>query len=184
MARAIVYENGYYCGIDDRLYRSDSHCNTKGAAVGALVGGALGKQVGKGNGRTAAMVTGAVVGATVDANTGLNDENNYWDDRGSVRRCRTVVVNDNRDGNGWRRNGDSFNVTYRYANQVFDTVTNYDPGRDMRVIVDVRPYDTTHRWVRKRTQEGPARALLFLYVQWIGRTPGRLYNPKACGCSS
>lgn len=64
--------------------------------------------------------------------------------RRSVRRCRTVVVNDNRNGNSWRRNEDSYNVTCRYANQIFHTVTNYDPGRAMRVIVDVRPYDTTH----------------------------------------
>ena len=138
------YEDGYYRDTNGRLYQGDSHSNTKGAVIGALVGGALGNQVGKGDGRTAATVAGVVVGATVGANTGHNDEYNYRDDRGSVRRCRTVVVNDNRDGNGWRHNGDSYNVTYRYANQVFHTVTNYDPGRAMRVIVDVRPYDTTH----------------------------------------
>ena len=135
------YDNGYYRDGSGRFYRDDGHGNINGAVIGALVGGALGNQVGKGDGRTAATIGGAVVGAAVGNNIDNNHDryndgyDHYSDNSGVIRRCR--MVNDN----GNRRNWNGYEVTYRYAGQVYHANTNYNPGRSMRVLVDVRPQD-------------------------------------------
>ena len=124
------YESGYYRDSSGRLYRGDSHTNTGGMLLGALVGGALGNQVGKGDGRKAATVAGAVIGGAIGAHAGNNNDNEYRDDHGMVRRCRTIV-----DDNG----PDGYNVTYVYAGQTYQAFTRDRPGRSIPVMVDVRP---------------------------------------------
>ncbi len=134
------YDDGYYRDHDGRLYRGDAHSNTKGAIIGALVGGALGNQVGKGDGRKAATVAGAVIGAGIGANTGNNNnaDYNYRDDRGTVRRCRTVFVQTGERGNG---GPGGYAVTYRYGGQQYRDFTSVRPGRTVRVRVDVKLQD-------------------------------------------
>ncbi len=134
------YDSGYYRDNDGRLYRGDGRTNTGGMLLGALVGGALGNTVGKGDGRKAATVAGAVIGGTIGAHAGDNhDDYEYRGDNGVVRRCRTVVTN-NDDNRGYGGPG-GYNVTYRYAGQTYQAFTNYRPGRYIRVTVDVRPDD-------------------------------------------
>ena len=133
------YESGYYRDPDGRLYRGDSRTNTKGMIIGALVGGALGNTVGKGDGRKAATIAGAVIGGTIGAHTG-NDNNDYQyrDDSGTIRRCRTVVTTESGYDN---RGYGAYLVTYRYAGQTYQAVTYHRPGRYLDVTVDVRPRD-------------------------------------------
>ena len=136
------YEEGYYRDSSGRLYRRDSRSNnnTGGTLLGVLIGGALGNQVGKGDGRTAATIGGAVIGGAIGnkiARSNDNDQyNEYRDNSGVVRRCRTVGY----DEGAQRVSG--YNVTYRYAGQIYHAVTSYNPGRRMRVVVDVRPQDS------------------------------------------
>ena len=137
------YENGYYRDSNGRLYRGDgrSHNNNAGGTIlGALIGGALGNQVGKGDGRKAATIGGAVIGGAIGNKVARNNDqyDQYRDDSGVVRRCRTVSDNNDYQG-GTRYNG--YNVTYRYAGHTYHAVTNYNPGRTIRVTVDVRPQD-------------------------------------------
>jgi hypothetical protein len=132
------YENGYYRDDSGRLYRGDGRRNSSGGTLlGALIGGALGNQVGKGQGRTAATIGGAVIGGAIGNSVARNNDHydQYQDNSGVVRRCRTVS-----DYNGDQGVG-GYNVTYRYAGQTYHAVTNYNPGRTMRVVVDVRPQD-------------------------------------------
>jgi uncharacterized protein YcfJ len=129
------YDDGYYRDDNGRLYRGDSRNNKSGAVIGAIVGGALGNQAGKGDGRKAATVAGAVIGATI-GNKIQSDNSDYEyrdGNAGTVRRCRTVYENDNDYG----RN-DSYRVTYRYAGQTYQAITDYRPGRTIRVVVNVR----------------------------------------------
>jgi hypothetical protein len=129
-------ESGYYRDESGRLYRGDSSSKTTRTVIGAIVGGALGTQVGKGDGRTAATIAGAAIGAAVGGNTGNNNRyegyDRYSDNSGSERHCRTV---DNYDGNG----RDLYRVSYTYAGNTYQTMTNVNPGRTLRVLVDVRP---------------------------------------------
>jgi uncharacterized protein YcfJ len=138
------YESGYYRDSNGRLYRSGKDSNVNGTIIGALIGGALGNQVGKGDGRKAATIGGAVIGGAIGNSVDRNNDSydQYRDDSGTIRRCR--LVNDG--GNDPRYGGGSgYNVTYRYAGQTYHAYTRRDPGRYIRVLVDVRPLEGGYR---------------------------------------
>ena len=142
--RTNAYDDGYYRDANGRLYRNGTDSNANGTLIGALIGGALGNQAGKGDGRKAATIGGAVIGGAIGNNIdrnndayGSNSAYQYRDNSGVVRRCRTVVDYDND-----RDQVEGYEVTYRYAGQTYHAVTNYRPGRTMRVVVDVRPQDS------------------------------------------
>jgi uncharacterized protein YcfJ len=139
------YEGGYYRDSQGRLYHSDSNhhdSNVNGTIIGAIIGGALGNQVGKGDGKTAATIGGAVIGGAVGNNIDRNNNNDsydqYRDNSGTIRRCR--LINDNSGDSRYGGNG-GYNVTYRYAGQTYHAYTRRDPGRYIRVLVDVRPQE-------------------------------------------
>ncbi|TNJ34793.1 glycine zipper 2TM domain-containing protein [Arenimonas terrae] len=137
------YDDQYFRDDSGRLYEDNSRRNVGGAVVGAVVGGALGNQVGDGNGRTAATVAGAVIGGMLGSKVGTADgHDRYRDDAGTVRRCRTTQDRNRYSGQG------GYNVTYRYAGQTYHAVTQTRPGRNVRVLVDVRLQDNTVAWQR------------------------------------
>ena len=143
------YENGYYRDSNNRIYRGDHRNNTNGTLLGALIGGALGNTVGKGDGRTAATIGGAVIGGVVGNNIARNNDSRYGnnydqyqDNSGVVTRCR--IVTDNGGDPGYDNNsryGGGYSVTYRYAGQIKHAYSRQNPGRYIRVWVDVRPMD-------------------------------------------
>jgi uncharacterized protein YcfJ len=101
-----------------------------GAIIGGLAGGILGNQVGKGGGKDAATaigaITGAIVGDRMQSTPGAAQ---------TVERCR---VTDN-----WTQRLTGYSVTYRYSGHEFTTVTANDPGRYLRVNVQVNPVTGT-----------------------------------------
>jgi uncharacterized protein YcfJ len=101
-----------------------------GAVLGGLVGGLLGNTLGKGNGRSVATAVGAATGAIV----GDNIDNDGHEYRGPGRprfeqRCRTV--------DNWSRQLTGYNVTYRYQGHEYSSFMPYDPGRTVKVSVNV-----------------------------------------------
>lgn len=111
-----------------------------GAILGAIAGGVLGNSVGDGDGRKAATVIGAVLGGTIGNNIERNGR--YRNDPyraqaasypAQVQRCRTVTTQE-RDERvvGYR-------VGYEYAGRRYETMTDYHPGSEIRVRVDVTP---------------------------------------------
>ncbi len=151
--RSNAYDDGYYRDSNGRLYRNGTDSNANGTLIGALIGGALGNQAGKGDGRKAATIGGAVIGGVignqVDRNNNAGDYNNggsydqYRDDSGTTRRCRTVT-----DYNNDNRQVEGYTVTYRYAGQTYSSYSTRRPGRTMRVVVDVRPMDSSSNYRR------------------------------------
>jgi uncharacterized protein YcfJ len=99
-----------------------------GAIIGGLAGGILGHQVGKGSGKDVATALGAITGAIVGDRMqgGANAATSQ-----TVERCR---VTDN-----WTQRLTGYSVTYRYSGHEFTTVTANDPGRYLRVNVQVNP---------------------------------------------
>jgi uncharacterized protein YcfJ len=133
-----AYQSGYYRDENGRLYRSGHDNNTTGGTlIGALIGGALGNQVGKGDGRKAATIGGAVIGGAIGHEVAENHDSydEYRDNSGIVRRCRMVTESSGPQGMS------GYDVTYRYAGQIYHAVTRYRPGRTIRVVVNVRPQD-------------------------------------------
>lgn len=155
-------ESGYYRDESGRLYRGDGSSNTARTLIGAIVGGALGTQVGDGDGRTVATIGGAAIGAAIGANSGRNNNrfegyDRYSDNSGTERHCRNIGGHDG-------RGRDDYRVTYTYAGSSYQSMTNFNPGRTLRVVVDVRPeeYGSTPRKLcamAGTTSNGPCRAM-------------------------
>lgn len=126
----------------DRGYPRRAQTSGGGALIGAIAGGVLGNSVGDGDGRKAATVIGAVLGGTIGNNIERNGSyrGDAYGYRGQparyaqdVQRCR-VVTSQDRDERvvGYR-------VGYEYAGRQYETVTDYHPGSEIRVRVDVSP---------------------------------------------
>jgi uncharacterized protein YcfJ len=111
-----------------------------GTVLGAIVGGVVGHQVGSGRGNTAATVGGAVIGGVVGNQ--VDRQQGYVGPGGppattvervpvdrNVERCRTVQeVREARVG---------YDVRYVFAGREFQTRLDRDPGRFLRVNVQV-----------------------------------------------
>jgi uncharacterized protein YcfJ len=103
--------------------------------VGAIVGGVIGNQFGGGRGNDAATVAGTLIGAAVGNDAARQRHAGYTQTRYSrpVERCSTVV----RERQEKRIDG--YNVVYTYNGQKYATRMPYDPGRELRIRVDIRP---------------------------------------------
>ena len=112
-----------------------------GTVLGAIVGGVAGHQVGSGRGNDAATAAGAVIGGLignqVDRDQGrvgpgarATEVERVPVDR-NVERCRTVdEVREARVG---------YDVRYVYNGREFRTRLDRDPGRFLRVAVNIEP---------------------------------------------
>lgn len=123
------------CWIEERA-RNDRRSANAGAAI---VGGALGALLGNaiGDGRNAATLGGAVVGAAIGNELGKSDGRRDRDYRSpryeQVERCRT------RHEERYEEHVAGYRVTYEYNGRRQVTQLPYDPGRYLRVAVDVHP---------------------------------------------
>jgi uncharacterized protein YcfJ len=126
------------CWEDVEYYTVNNRAPGSGASTlfGAIVGGVIGHQFGSGRGNDAATVAGTLIGAAV-GNDAARRSNAYQSQSTQysrpVRRCDTVV----RERQEERIDG--YNVVYRYNGQKYATRMPYDPGRELRVRVDIRP---------------------------------------------
>jgi uncharacterized protein YcfJ len=121
--------------VSDGGYRSGSSktgAAIMGGVVGAIFGNALG---GHGDGRHAATVGGAVLGAAVGNELGKNGgQREYREPRyEEVQRCST------RYEERFDERVAGYRVTYDYNGRRQVTQLPYDPGRYLRVSVDVHP---------------------------------------------
>lgn len=106
-----------------------------GTLVGALIGGVIGHQVGSGRGNDAATVAGTLIGAAI----GSDSSRRRYDDHGAERIARPVQRCETQYQAHQEERIDGYRVTYRYKGQKYVTEMPYDPGRKIRVRVDVRP---------------------------------------------
>lgn len=100
---------------------------------GAIVGGVIGHQFGSGRGNDAATVAGSLIGAAV-ANGG--DRRPYYDTTEysrPVTRCETNYRTHEEE------RIDGYDVIYKYHGRTYATRTPFDPGKKLRIRVDVRP---------------------------------------------
>ena len=129
-----------------RVTRQDNGAPIGAATVlGAIAGGVLGHQVGGGHGKDAATAGGAIVGGIVgnqidrdQGNVGQPSESVEIERRPvtrEVQRCRTVQE--------VREVPVGYDVAYRYAGREMHTRLPYDPGRRIRLAVDIRVAEDT-----------------------------------------
>lgn len=122
------------CWEDVEYYTADRRAPGEGAStlVGAIIGGVVGHQFGSGRGNDAATVAGTLIGAAIGNDAARRGHTPMQYSR-PVERCRTTM----REHEEERIDG--YNVVYRYKGQRYSTRMPYDPGREIRVRVDVRP---------------------------------------------
>ncbi len=126
------------CWEEMEYYSVDRRRHHRGGRtlVGALIGGVIGHQFGSGRGNDAATVAGTLIGAAV----GNDAARSRYDDRYAVsRHGRPVERCETRYQEHQEERIDGYRVTYRYNGQKYVTEMPYDPGRRIRVHVDVRP---------------------------------------------
>ncbi|HET9651808.1 MAG TPA: glycine zipper 2TM domain-containing protein [Usitatibacter sp.] len=108
-----------------------------GTVLGAIVGGVAGHQVGSGRGRDAATVGGAIVGGLIgnqmerDGSGERVTEVERVPVERNVQRCRTV--------DEVREATVGYDVRYEYNGRQFVTRMPRDPGRFVRVHVELQP---------------------------------------------
>lgn len=127
------------CWEETRYYTVDHRPGTAGGAiVGAIVGGVVGHQFGSGSGNDAATVAGTLIGAAIGSDTARRrayTSGTYGTTRHAepVRRCETKYRTTREE------RIDGYRVIYAYHGQKYATDMPYDPGRKLRIRVDVRP---------------------------------------------
>jgi len=126
------------CWQDTEYYTVDRPVPGSGAStlVGAIVGGVIGHQFGSGRGNDAATVAGSIIGAAVGndaAKRRYGASHSTTEYSRPVQRCETRMTS--------RREEriDGYRVVYKYHGQKYETRMPYDPGREIRVRVDIRP---------------------------------------------
>lgn len=125
------------CWEEMQYYTVDRRARSGGggALVGALIGGVIGHQVGSGRGNDAATVAGTLIGAAI----GSDASRQRYDGSGVERIARPVERCETRYQAHQEKRIDGYRVTYRYNGQKYRTEMPYDPGRQIRVRIDVRP---------------------------------------------
>ena len=123
-----VYDDGY-------RYQRRSYT---APIVGAIIGGAVGNTVM--NGKTRKRVgtaVGAVLGASIGADISRNRSSRGYHTSSVSYRSEEVcqVVNEIHEEQQLR----GYEVKYRYAGETYVTLMDQDPGRFVRVRVDVTP---------------------------------------------
>ena len=100
---------------------------------GAILGGVIGHQFGSGSGNDAATIAGALIGASAanDSHRGRGYRNSEYSR--PVRRCETNYQSHQEE------RIDGYDVIYRYHGRRYATRTPFDPGKKLKIRVDVRP---------------------------------------------
>ena len=107
-----------------------------GTLVGALIGGVVGHQFGSGSGNDAATIAGSMLGAAI-GNRSARRHAGY--SHTTVRHERPVRRCETRYRSHREQRIDGYDVVYRYKGQKYATTMPYDPGRKLKVRVDIRP---------------------------------------------
>lgn len=127
------------CWQETRHVTVDHRPNTAGGTIfGAIIGGIIGHQFGSGSGNDAATVAGTLIGGAVGNGVSrrrayATGNYGYTSYEQPVRRCETRYRKTREE------RIDGYRVVYRYHGRTYATRMPYEPGKRIRIRVDVRP---------------------------------------------
>jgi len=107
-----------------------------GTVVGAVLGGVIGHQFGSGRGNDAATVAGTLIGAAIGSESARQ---RHAGAHRSTTYSRPVERCESRLEEFQEERIDGYRVVYRYHGQKYMTEMPHEPGKRIRVRVDVRP---------------------------------------------
>jgi uncharacterized protein YcfJ len=123
-------------------YRDDNPAQRRGTAgstiLGALIGAGIGNSIGSGDGRRVATVAGAIIGSAVGHDVGERRHDRDYA-YGSQPVAYTQQRCDVRYETSYQERIDGYRVTYEYNGQRYVTQLPYDPGKRLRIRVNVEP---------------------------------------------
>ena len=101
---------------------------------GAILGGVIGHQFGSGSGNDAATVAGTLIGAGIASNAARHEADFHTTRyERPIRRCETNYQSHEEE------RVDGYEVIYAYNGRKYATRTPFDPGKRIRIRVDVSP---------------------------------------------
>lgn len=130
------YENVSY----SRVRRTEPYRGAAGSMIlGGIIGAAVGNQIGSGDGRRAATVAGAIIGSAVGHDAAERRDRARYADRYYESRPYQVERCDVRYDHNYEERVEGYHVSYVYHGHEYTTRLPYDPGRRIRVRVNVEP---------------------------------------------
>ena len=123
--------------------RRNRHDTSGGTIAGGLLGGVIGRQFGGGKGRDAATVAGVLIGSAIGHDNEANKNSHRT--RNDRYETRTRQECSTRYQRSQEERIDGYKVTYRYQGETYTTRTRYEPGKQIRLAVDVRPVEDDYQ---------------------------------------
>jgi len=120
------------CWDEQRVAYNPGYQSGTPTIIGGLIGGAIGNQFGKGHGKDVATIAGALLGGSLARDSQNNNRAGGHTDTRVETACRTV--NEAHE----EQRIDGYRVSYKYRGQFYTTRMNRDPGKRVRVQVQVR----------------------------------------------
>ena len=124
------------CWEDTEYYSVDERPRGIGVKTifGAVIGGVVGHQIGGGRGNDIATVAGTLIGASVAKDAAIRNAGYSTREYSRpVTRCKTNYQSHEEE------RIDGYRVIYSYHGQKYATNTPDDPGKRLKIRVDVRP---------------------------------------------
>lgn len=119
-------ENCYNQQVTHTRY---NNADSASVLLGGIIGSVIGNNIGHGNSRKTNALVGALIGSQIG--NGIAAENAYTTNGGYEKRCDTVNVTES------RREITHYNVSYRFRGRTMTTQLPYNPGRHIRLNVNV-----------------------------------------------
>jgi uncharacterized protein YcfJ len=114
-------------------YGPGQHRSFTSIVLGGIIGGVVGNQFGSGSGQDAMTVAGAVLGASIGRDAAYRRQAYTQTSYTTERRCEIEeVVHEEQRLEGYQ-------VTYRFEGRHYMTRTTDDPGKRIRLRVQVNP---------------------------------------------
>ena len=128
--------------VEYRPRRRNRHKSSNGTIAGGLLGGVIGRQFGGGKGRDAATIAGVLIGSAIGHDNEVNKGQRHRDDRYQTQTRRECSTRYHRSQ---EERIDGYNVKYKYKGETFTTRTRYQPGKKIRLAVNVRPVEDDYQ---------------------------------------
>ena len=119
---------------DEPVKTKRNHKSADGMLAGGLIGGVVGHQIGKGRGKKLATAVGAIIGAQIGheavnghVKPGHNEYVEY------EKHCNT------RQQVSYEEVIDGYKVTYQYKGERYKIDMPYDPGKRIKMRIQVTP---------------------------------------------
>jgi uncharacterized protein YcfJ len=105
-----------------------------GMLAGGLIGGIIGHQVGRGNGQRVATAVGTLIGARI-GHEAVNGHDSHQPPEivGYEEHCKTTYQT------GYEQVLDAYDVTYEYRGRTYRLEMPYDPGKRIKMRIQITP---------------------------------------------